>query len=256
MTPSSSVPAHTSDQPLQQQNESRPILTATPAPQQNAMSRSPTNTIRNTNQVPETLPFRSLCSTLSNNPDGQTIQELQQTERVYARQILNKLATMVGFEPTTVPQAIDTEKDIVSVLSPPLISNSASVGLEPEETSVVHNSTSPRRLFASVTAPQPRRLTRDPDEIGGSRSGGSIGNIPRTSLPEPEETSVTQPICGIAAAEICAAAEVRAKKAAAEICAKIAKAEICAKMPKRKFVPKMPQRKFVPLKSLLLLLSL
>ena len=101
---------------------------------------------------------------------------------------------MVGFEPTTVPQAIDTEEDIVSVLSPPLISNSLSVGFEPEETSVVHSSTSPRRLFATMTAYRPCWSTRDPDEIGGSRSGGSrsVGNIPRTSLPEPEETSVTQ----------------------------------------------------------------
>ena len=38
VTPSSFVPAYTSDKPLQQQNESRPILTATPAPQQYAMS--------------------------------------------------------------------------------------------------------------------------------------------------------------------------------------------------------------------------
>ena len=132
-------------------------MTATPAPQRNTMSRSATNTITNTNQVLETLPFQSPRSIApSADPDGQTIQELRQTERVYERQILNKLATMVGFEPTTVPQAIDTEEDIVSVLSPPLISNSASVGLEPEETSVVHNSTSPKRLFASVTAPWPR----------------------------------------------------------------------------------------------------
>ena len=64
---------------------------------------------------------------------------------------------MVGFEPsvpqvTTVSQAIDTEEDIASVLSPQLISNSPSVGLEPKETSVIHNSPSPRRLFASATA--------------------------------------------------------------------------------------------------------
>ena len=81
VTPFSSVPAHTSDQPLQQQNESRPIVTATPAPQPNAMSRSPTNTNTitntNTNQVQEPLPFRSLRSIApSTDPDGQTIQEL------------------------------------------------------------------------------------------------------------------------------------------------------------------------------------
>ena len=78
------------------------------------------------------------------------IQELQQTERVYEQQLLNELATIVGFElaipqVTTVPQAIDEGEDIVSVLSPPLISNSPSVSLEPEETPVIHNSPLPRR---------------------------------------------------------------------------------------------------------------
>ena len=88
VTPSSSVPAQTSDQPLdqqqQQQNESRPVVIATPAPQPTMMSRSPTNTITNTNQVQETSPFRSPRSVApSTDPDGQTLQELQQTERVY-----------------------------------------------------------------------------------------------------------------------------------------------------------------------------
>ena len=123
VAPSSSVPAHTSaDRPLQQhqqqqqQNESRPIVTATPAPQQNARSQSTTNTITititntnininininiNTNQVPETLPFRSFRSTSSADPDRQKFQELQRTERVYERQLLNELATIIGFEST------------------------------------------------------------------------------------------------------------------------------------------------------------
>ena len=181
----------TSDQPLKppQQNESRPVVNATPAPQQNMMSRSPTNTITNTNtntnQVQETLPFRSPRSIApSTNPDSQTIQELRRTERVYHRQIQDELQEIN----VTVPQAINTEEDIVSVLSPPPISNSASVSLEPEETSVAHDSTSPRRLSANVTT-RTRRSTRDPDEIGGSksdksRSGGIFGNIPQTPLPE------------------------------------------------------------------------
>ena len=91
VTPFSSVPAQTSDQPLQlqtqtQQNECRQILTATPAPKPTAMSRSTTNTniITYTNQVQETLPFRSPRSIApSADPDGQTIQELRRTERVY-----------------------------------------------------------------------------------------------------------------------------------------------------------------------------
>ena len=126
----------------------------------------------------------------------------------------------------------------MSVLSPPLISNSASVVLEPEEISVVHSSTSPRRLFASVTAPRPRQSTRDPDEIGGSRSGGNIGNIPRTPLPKPEETSVTQPVRDIAPAEIRVAAESRAETAAAENRAKNAEAEIRAENAKTEILAK------------------
>ena len=114
----------------------------------------------------------------------------------------------------------------MSVLSPPLISNSASVGLEPKETSVVNNSTSPRRLFANV-ATRPRRSTRDPDEIVESRSGGIFGNISRP-LPEPEEIRDTQPVRGIAASELRVAAEIRAETAAAEIRAEITKAKNCA----------------------------
>ena len=62
VTPSSSVPAQPSDQPLQQQqqNESRLVVNATPVPQLNMMSRSTTTTTTtnlNTNQVQETLPF-------------------------------------------------------------------------------------------------------------------------------------------------------------------------------------------------------
>ena len=85
VTPSSSVPAQTSDQPLepQQQNESRRVVNATPAPQRNMMSRSTTTTTTTTttnpniNQVQETLPLRSPRSiTPSTDPDGYTIQEL------------------------------------------------------------------------------------------------------------------------------------------------------------------------------------
>ena len=82
---------------------------------------------------------------------------------------------------TTVPQAIDTEEDIVFVLSSLLISKSLSVGLEPKETSVIRNSPSPRRLFAP-------RSTRGPDTIGGS-----VGTVSQASLPEPEETSILAP---------------------------------------------------------------
>ena len=108
---------------------------------------------------------------------------------MYGQQLLNELVTIVGLKPTTVPQAIDTEEDIVSVLSPSLISNAPSVGLEPEETSVVYNSTSPSRLFASATINRPRWLTQDPDEIGGS-----VENVlPWALLLEPEETSILAP---------------------------------------------------------------
>ena len=71
------------------------------------------------------------------------------------------------------------------VLSPPLISNSLSVGLEPKQTSVIHNSTSPKRLLTSAITNCPRRLTQDPDKIGGS-----VRTVPRASLPEQEETSI------------------------------------------------------------------
>ena len=106
------------------------------------MSRSPTNKITNTNinQVQETLHFRSPRFIASfTDPDDQTTQELRRTEKVYHRQIQDKIQAINA----TVPQAINTVEDTVSVLSPPTISNRASIGLEPEETSVVHNSTSP-----------------------------------------------------------------------------------------------------------------
>jgi len=99
----------------------------------------------NTNQVQKTLPFRSPRYASCADPDGQTIQERRQTERVYERQIQNEI-----LEINNVTQAISTKGDMVSVLSPPLISQSPSVRLEPKETSV-HNNSSPRRLFASAS---------------------------------------------------------------------------------------------------------
>ena len=101
---------------------------------------------------------------------------------MYDRQLQNKLLEIIN-----VPQAIDTEKDTVSVLLPPLIPNSLSVRLEPEKTSVVHNNTSCRILFASANA-WPSRSTQDPDQIGRS-----VGSITRPSLSEPEETSIFAP---------------------------------------------------------------
>ena len=78
------------------------------------MSRSPTNTITNTNQVQETSPFRSPRSIApSADPDGQTIQELRRTESVLHRQIQNELQEINAT--ATVPQAINTEEDMVSV---------------------------------------------------------------------------------------------------------------------------------------------
>ena len=102
---------------------------------------------------------------------------------MYHQQIQNEIQ-----EINNVPQAISNEEDRVSVLSPPLISQSASVHLEPEETSI---SDSPRRLFTEASRwNASRRSTREPDE---ELHGGSIVVVPWPSLPEPEENSIFAP---------------------------------------------------------------